>query len=87
MDEYPERYAGKNISADDYVVMDGRTQPLELATLAGYEGGPKTFTRTPNVVEDDLEGDFENHTIAMKVSDNVGAGLRDPYAVAIAQGN
>lgn len=87
LSEYPERYTAKNISANDYIVMDGRSQPLELATLAGYEGGPKTFTRVPNVVEDDMEGDFENHTIAMKVSDNVGAGVRDPYAIAVAQGN
>lgn len=87
LDEYPERYAAKGISADDYIVLDGRNRPLELATLRGYEGGPKTFTRIPNVVETDLEGDFENHAIAMKVADNVGAGLIDPYAVAVAQGD
>jgi len=87
LEEYPERYAAKNIDDADYIVMDARNQPIELATLAGYEGGPKTFTRAPNVVEEDLEGCFENHTIALKVSDNVGAGVRDPYAIAIAQGN
>lgn len=85
--EYPERYAAKGISADDYLVVDGRNQPFELATLTGYEGGPKVFTRIVNVDETDLEGDFENRNFAMKVHDIVGATARDPYGVAIAQGN
>ncbi|WP_407572131.1 hypothetical protein [Deinococcus altitudinis] len=87
LDEYPDRYAAKAISASDYIVMDGARKPVELATLRGYEGGPKTFTLLPDVVETDLEGSWNTHTIAMKVTDNVGAGLSDPYAVAIAQGN
>jgi hypothetical protein len=85
--EYPERYAAKGISADDYLVADGRNQPFELATLNGYQGGPKVFTRMVNVDETDLEGDFENRNFAMKVHDVVGATVRDPNGVAIAQGN
>ncbi|UQN04856.1 hypothetical protein [Deinococcus sp. QL22] len=85
--EYPERYAAKGISADDYLVIDGCNLPFELATLTGYQGGPKVFTRIVNVDETDLEGDFENRNFAMKVHDIVGATARDPYGVAIAQGN
>lgn len=86
--EFPDRYSAKGISADDYVVMaNGRSKPLELATLRGYEGGPKTFTRLVDVDETDLEGNFDNRVFAMKVHDVVGADLRDPYAVAIAQGD
>lgn len=86
--EFPDRYAARNISADDYLVMaNGAQRPLELATLRGYEGGPKTFTRMVDVDESDLEGSFDNRAFAMKVHDVVGADLRDPYALAVAQGN
>lgn len=86
--EFPERYASKNISADDWIAMaNGAQRPLELATLRGYEGGPKTFTRMVDVDETDLEGNFDNRAFAMKVHDVVGADLRDPYAVTIAQGD
>ena len=86
--EFPERYDAKGISPDDYIVMaNGAQKPLELATLRGYEGGPRTFTRMVNVDETDLEGDFDNRGFALKVHDVIGADLRDPYALAIAQGN
>ena len=85
--EYPDRYAAKSISEDDYLAIDGRNRPFELAALRGYEGGPKTFTRIVNVDETDLEGDFENRNFALKVHDVVGADLRDPYGAVIAQGN
>ncbi|CAM3269116.1 Bacteriophage Mu GpT domain-containing protein [Deinococcus saxicola] len=85
--EYPDRYAAKGIGDDDYLVVDGRNNPFELAALRGYEGGPKTFTRIVNVDETDLEGDFENRNFALKVHDVVGADLRDPYGVVIAQGD
>lgn len=88
LEEFPDRYAAKGISADDYIVMaNGAAKPIELATLKGYEGGPKTFTRMVNVDETDLEGDFENRGFALKVHDVMGADLRDPYALAVAQGN
>lgn len=85
--EYPDRYSAKGINEDDYIAVDGRNKPFELATLRGYEGGPKTFTRMVNVDETDLEGDFENRNFALKVHDIVGADLRDPYGAVIAQGN
>lgn len=85
--EYPDRYAARGISEDDWFALDGRNQPLELATLRGYEGGPKTFTRAVNVDETDMEGDFDNRGFAIKVHDMVGAFLRDPYGAVIAQGD
>lgn len=85
LSEYPDRYAAKGISPDDWVAMTGRA--LELAALRGYEGGPRTFTRMVNVDETDLEGDFDNRGFALKVHDVVGADLSDPYGAVIAQGN
>lgn len=83
--EYPERYAAKGISADDWIAITGKA--LELAALAGYEGGPKTFTRMVNVDETDLEGDFDNRGFALKVHDVIGADLSDLYGAVVAQGN
>jgi hypothetical protein len=85
--EYPERYDAKDIGPDDWLALDGRNSPIELATLRGYEGGPKTFTRMVNVDETDLEGDFDNRGFAMKVHDVCGAFLRDKYGAVIAQGD
>ena len=88
LEEFPDRYASRGLSPDDYIVMaNGAQKPIELATLKGYEGGPKTFTRMVNVDETDLEGDFENRGFALKVHDVIGADLRDPYALAIAAGD
>ena len=67
------------------IAMDGRSKPLEFATLRGYEGGPKTFTRLVDVKEEDIEGNFENHLLAVKVSDNCGGTVRDPAAVVIVE--
>uniref|UniRef100_UPI003749E726 hypothetical protein n=1 Tax=uncultured Deinococcus sp. TaxID=158789 RepID=UPI003749E726 len=71
--------------ADDWIAITGKA--LELAALAGYEGGPKTFTRMVNVDETDLEGDFDNRGFALKVHDVIGADLSDPYGAVVAQGN
>lgn len=68
-----------------YIAMDGRGKPLEFAALRGYEGGPKTFTRVVDVQETDMEGNFENHIAAMKVSDNCGGIVRDQAAVVIVE--
>ncbi|GGB64498.1 hypothetical protein [Deinococcus soli (ex Cha et al. 2016)] len=83
--EYPDRYAAKGISEDDWIAITGK--PLELAALTGYEGGPRTFTRMVNVDEDDLQGDFENRNFALRVNDVIGADLSDPYGAVVAQGN
>ncbi|AIZ44863.1 hypothetical protein QR90_06725 [Deinococcus radiopugnans] len=73
------------LGANAYIAMDGRAKPLEFAALRGYEGGPKTFTRVVDVQETDMEGNFENHIAAMKVSDNCGGTIRDESSVVIVE--
>jgi len=73
-------------TAKDWLGFDGRQSWLEFATLRGYEAGPKTFTKMPDVVETDMEGSFENGTIALKVSDNVGASVTDSKSAILVQG-
>lgn len=70
-------------AAGDWIAFDGRQEWLEFATLRGYEAGPKTFTRMPNVVETDMEGSFENKSIAVKVSDNIAAKVTDSDSVLL----
>lgn len=76
-----------NLGVKSFIAMDGRSNPLEFAALRGYEGGPKTFTRVTDVQESDMEGNFENHIAAMKVSDNCGGTVRDPSAIVIIEDN
>lgn len=72
---------GASNNAADWFGFDGTQQWLEFATLTGYEAGPRTFTKLPDVLETINEGSFDNHAIAVKVSDNVGAKVTDPSAV------
>ena len=63
----------KEILGSDWLAWDNRYDWLEFATLAGFEAGPKTYTKMPNVMENMDQGSFENHSLAVKVGDAVGA--------------
>lgn len=72
--------------AGDWIGFDN-TQPwLEFAALAGYEAGPRTFTKLPDVVESLDEGSFDTHGFALKVSDNIGAKVVDDKSVVLVAG-
>jgi hypothetical protein len=64
------------------------TRPfLEFAALKGYEGGPKAFTKRPDVVETLDEGSFDNQSMAVKVVDNIGVNVHDKDAVILVAGS
>jgi hypothetical protein len=73
-------------TATDWLAYDRTQQFMEFAALRGYEGGPRTFTKMPDVVETDMEGSFDNKSIAVKVSDNVGAKVVDEKSVLLVAG-
>lgn len=72
---------GGSNNAADWIGFDRNQAWLEFATLAGYEAGPRTFTKLPDVLETINEGSFDNHTLAVKVSDNVAAKVVDAKSV------
>lgn len=77
----------KEILGQDWLAWDNRYPWLEFATLAGFEGGPKTYTKLPNVQEHIDEGSFENHALAVKVGDAVGAFVTQTQAVVRVAGS
>ena len=72
---------GGSNNVADWLGWDASQRWLEFATLSGYEGGPRTYTKLPDVVETLDEGSFDNHAMAIKVSDNIGAKVTDTKSV------
>ncbi|WP_414656746.1 hypothetical protein ACINK0_11285 [Deinococcus sp. VB343] len=72
------------LSPKDWVALDRGARPLEISYLEGFQSGPKTYTKAPDVVELN-HGTFENHTFAVKVGDVHGATVADKTAIRIAQ--
>jgi hypothetical protein len=72
---------GGGNNAADWIAFDGTQEWLEFAALAGYEAGPRTFTKMPDVLETLDEGSFDKHELAVKMSDNVGAKIVDSKSV------
>lgn len=72
---------GGSNNVADWIAFDGRQEWLEFATLAGYEAGPRTFTKLPDVLETIDEGSFDKHELAVKMSDNIGAKVVDAKSV------
>lgn len=73
--------AGGGGNVADWIASDNTNPWLEFATLAGFEAGPRTFTKMPDVVETADLGSFDNHTFAVKVSDAIAAKVTDDKSV------
>lgn len=71
------RYLGTDI-----VVFDNQVDWLEVAFKEGFQGGPKTYTKIPDVQEEPGEGSFANHTFEVKLGHVIGAKVIDPSGAA-----
>ena len=71
----------------DWIGFDKINPFLEVATLRGFEAGPKTYTKLPDVVEHIEEGSFDNHSVEVKVGDAVGAKIIDDKSVIRVKGS
>ena len=72
---------GGSNNVADWIGFDRSQEWLEFAALAGYEAGPRTFTKLPDVLETLDEGSFDKHELAVKMSDNIGAKVVDSKSV------
>jgi len=70
----------------DWIVADRNTVPVEMSRLAGFEAGPRILTKLSDIVELDTIGSFADHIIEVKVSDVVGAVVRDKSGVLLVAG-
>ena len=64
----------------DYVVYDNMFEWLEVAFLEGFQTGPKTYTKIPDVREYPDEGSFADHTLHVKIGHSLGAKVIDATA-------
>jgi hypothetical protein len=76
-----ERLLSKYIGTD-FVVFDNQVDWLEVAFKEGFQGGPKTYTKIPDVKEEPGEGSFANHTFEVKLGHVIGAKVIDPMGAA-----
>lgn len=76
-----ERLLSKYIGTD-FVVFDNQVDWLEVAFKEGFQGGPKTYTKIPDVKEEPGEGSFANHTFEVKLGHVLGAKVIDPAGAA-----
>jgi len=65
----------------DWIAFDNSVDWLEVAFLQGFQGGPLTYTKMPNVREQPNQGSFENHTLAVKLGHTLGAKVIEDRAV------
>ncbi|MBZ9715497.1 hypothetical protein [Deinococcus multiflagellatus] len=70
-------------SKTDYIAADRDAEPVDFATLQGYEGGARLFARVSDVANFERMGSFDRHLIEYKASDWTGAEVRDESGLVI----
>lgn len=70
----------------DWLAWDNRYSWLEFSTLTGFEAGPRTYTKMPDVNENIDQGSFANHNLAVKVGDVCSAFVTQTRALIRVQG-
>lgn len=76
-----------SVFGSDFVLYDNMVEWLEIAFLEGFQGGPLTYVKAPNVQQHQEQGSFENHTLALKVGHTVGGRVLDPNGAMLVQGS
>ncbi len=74
------------VMGNDVVAYDSAVEWLEVAFLQGFEGGPKTYTKIPDVREFPDEGSFPDHSMHVKVGHTVGSKVTGAEAAIRVEG-
>lgn len=75
------------VFGQDYVAYDNMVQWLQVAFLAGFEGGPLTYTEMPTTREYQDQGSFRNHSFGLKVGHTLGARVVDENGAVLVKGS
>lgn len=84
-DAHLERQWGRALGRD-LVGFDSSYDWLEVTFMNGFEGGPKTYVKMPDTQDYPDEGDFEDHTLKMKMGHTLGASIIEPSAAIRVEG-
>jgi len=85
VEPHMERLWGR-VFGSDWIMFDENIDWIDVRFLQGFEGGPKTYTKMPNVQENPEQGSFENHSLSVKVGHALGAKIVDADGVLRNQG-
>lgn len=85
VEPHMERLWGR-VFGSDWILFDENVDWIDVRFLEGFQGGPKTYTKMPNVQENPEQGSFENHSLSVKVGHALGAKVVDANGVLRNQG-
>jgi hypothetical protein len=74
------------VFTSDWILLDNTIDWIDVRFLQGFEGGPQTYTKMPNVQESPDQGSFENHSLSVKVGHTLGALVTNTDGVLRNQG-
>jgi hypothetical protein len=74
------------VLANDLVGFDGNVEWLEVAFLEGFQGGPKSYVKLPDVRDNVDEGSFADHSLHIKSGHTLGAKVLDANAAIRVEG-
>jgi len=80
-----ERLWGR-VFTSDWIMFDRDIDWIDVRFLQGFEGGPATYTKMPNVQDNPDQGSFENHSLSVKVGHTLGALVTNTDGVLRNQG-
>lgn len=75
------------VLGNDLLGFDRGVEWLEVAFLEGFQGGPRTYVKLPDVRDFPDEGAFADHTLHVKLGHNVGAKVTASEAVIRTEGS
>lgn len=82
---HTDRLMGR-VFASDWILFDNTIDFIDVRFLQGFEGGPMTYTKMPDVNEHPDQGSFANHALSVKVGHALGAKIVNAQGVLRNQG-
>lgn len=70
----------------DWILLDNEIDWIDVRFLQGFEGGPATYTKMPDVQDNPDQGSFDNHSLSVKVGHTLGALITNSDGVLRNQG-
>lgn len=74
------------VFTSDWIMFDREIDFIDVRFLEGFQGGPLTYTKMPDVNEHPEQGSFDNHGLSVKVGHTLGAKITNADGVLRNQG-
>lgn len=74
------------VFGSDWLVLDNEADFIDVRFLEGFQGGPQTYAKMPDVQQHPDQGSFDNHSLSVKVGHTLGAKVTKADAIVRVQG-